>query len=100
MPTKRFLTGVRAFFMEKAMTNNKHSIWETSVNLLNRFKKPSVEEIDDYAVEQGYEDFDSEYFYDYYESNGWIVGKVPMACWKASIRCWNRRVKQWQIEEN
>ena len=30
-------------------------------------------------------------FYDYYESNGWHVGKNPMKDWKAAIRTWERK---------
>lgn len=29
-------------------------------------------------------------FYDYYESNGWRVGKTPMKDWQAAIRNWVR----------
>ena len=36
---------------------------------------------------------DASYFYDYYESNGWCVGKKPMKDWKAAVRNWMRNEK-------
>ena len=35
-------------------------------------------------------------FWDYYESNGWKVGKNPMRNWKAAARQWVRRQKDKQ----
>jgi len=29
-------------------------------------------------------------FFDYYEANGWRVGKNPMKDWKAAVRTWER----------
>lgn len=53
------------------------------------FKKPTVEEIKAYCLERG-NNVDAEYFYDYYESKGWTVGKGKMKDWKASVRTWER----------
>lgn len=54
------------------------------------FVKPTLKEIADYC-EKEHIPVDPSYFYDYYESNGWIVGKSPMKDWKATIRNWGRR---------
>ena len=59
----------------------------------NRFKKPTLEEIKQFCTEYGYE-LDAEYFYDYYEGNGWKVGKNAMKDWRATVRNWVRREKQ------
>lgn len=32
-------------------------------------------------------------FYDFYESKGWVVGKVKMKCWKAAVRNWLKGAK-------
>ena len=32
--------------------------------------------------------FSAEYFYNYYESNGWMVGRNKMKDWKAAVRKW------------
>ena len=53
------------------------------------FIKPAIEDIEDYINEKGYR-VDAHKFYDYYESNGWKVGKNPMKDWKAAIRNWAR----------
>tara|TARA_R110000850_G_scaffold189076_1_gene314738 strand:- start:427 stop:1092 length:666 start_codon:yes stop_codon:yes gene_type:complete len=54
---------------------------------LKRFKKPSVEEIQSYCKERG-NNVESEKFFNFYESNGWKVGKNGMKDWKASVRTW------------
>ena len=42
-----------------------------------RFVKPSIEEIKEYVFENSL-NVDCEYFYDYYQSNGWTVGKKDL----------------------
>lgn len=54
------------------------------------FKKPTVDEIEAYASEKGLQ-IDAELFWNYYESVGWVCGKVPMTNWKNAVRCWVRR---------
>lgn len=56
-----------------------------------KFIKPTVEEIEAFAKEQNLRNLDAQYFYDYYESNGWMVGKNHMKDWKATAKNWNRR---------
>ena len=48
---------------------------------------PSLEEIGSYCRERG-NSVDPQYFYNYYQSNGWRVGKNPMRDWKAAVRAW------------
>jgi predicted phage replisome organizer len=54
-----------------------------------RFTKPSLEEVKQYCAERGNK-VDAEKWYDYYEANGWKVGKNSMKDWKASVRTWER----------
>lgn len=66
-----------------------------------RFRAPSPAEVSEYAQQYAATknldlraiDFDPEYFCDYYESNGWHVGKQPMKDWKATVRRWVRSSK-------
>lgn len=66
-----------------------------------RFRAPSPAEVSEYAQQYTATknldlraiDFDPEYFCDYYESNGWHVGKQPMKDWKATVRRWLRTSK-------
>lgn len=53
----------------------------------NRFKKPSMEELELYCVERKNK-VDIIKFFNFYESNGWKVGKNPMKDWRACIRTW------------
>lgn len=52
-----------------------------------RFLKPTFDEVKTYCHERG-DKVDPERFYNYYESNGWSVGKRSMKDWKAAIRYW------------
>ena len=58
---------------------------------VRRFRKPTVEEVSAFAAEIGNPTFDAEHFVDYYESNGWKVGRNPMKDWKATVRNWARK---------
>lgn len=55
-----------------------------------KFTPPTLEELQAYCLEKGIE-LDCEYFLDYYNSNGWVVGKNKMRDWKATARNWARR---------
>ena len=61
-----------------------------------KFQKPTIEEIQQYCLEKKY-NVDAQYFIDYYESNGWKVGRNPMKDWKATIRTWNQRNKKGTV---
>lgn len=57
-----------------------------------RFSKPTIEEIETYISENSYS-ISAKTFYDYYEANGWMVGRNKMKDWKAAVRSWNS--KEW-----
>ena len=52
------------------------------------FRKPSVEDMIAYFIEKGSTRDEAEKCFDYYEANGWRVGKNPMKDWKAASRNW------------
>ena len=54
-----------------------------------RFEKPTLSEIKAYCIERN-NNVDAQHFFDYYESNGWKVGKNSMKDWKAAVRTWER----------
>lgn len=56
----------------------------------SRFTKPTVEEIQKY-IDENYYMVDAQKFFDYYESNGWKVGKNAMKDWKRTVNNWHRR---------
>ncbi len=55
-----------------------------------KFIKPTIEEVKTYVLNSNL-NVDPEYFYDYYEANGWRVGKDTMKDWQAAVRNWHRR---------
>lgn len=57
-----------------------------------RFLKPTLEEIREYCLSRN-NYVDPERFFDYYEANGWKVGKNPMKDWRAAVRTWESREK-------
>lgn len=56
----------------------------------SHFVPPSVDEVREYCQSQGYT-VDPTRFVNYYQSNGWKVGKNTMKDWKAAVRSWNSR---------
>ena len=56
------------------------------------FQKPTFEEVKAYCEERN-NNVDAQLFIDFYESNGWKVGKNTMKDWKACIRTWERNDK-------
>lgn len=60
-----------------------------------RFVKPTLADIEAYCNEKGYKT-DSDSFFNYYESKGWLVGKAPMKDWKAAVRNWAKNDRNWK----
>lgn len=54
-----------------------------------RFIKPTIEEIEKYCVERK-NGVNATKFFNYYEANGWKVGKNSMKNWKAAVRTWEQ----------
>lgn len=64
-----------------------------------KFIKPTLEELKKYIQDQQL-NVNAEGFIDYYEGNGWKVGRNSMKDWKATVRNWSRRQKPTiKIEE-
>ena len=61
-----------------------------------RFHPPDMDELKAYFAEKGGTDAQAERFLDFYESNGWKVGKNPMKSWKAAASGWIARDKERQ----
>jgi len=66
------------------------------------FKKPTVQDIHDYMNEYGNKKSikidlleEPDGFYDFYESKGWLIGKTKMIDWKATVRTWMRKNKNF-----
>ena len=57
-----------------------------------KFVPPTVLMVAAYCEEKGYH-VDAERFVDYYESNGWMVGRNKMKNWQATVRTWASKEK-------
>lgn len=60
----------------------------------SRFQKPTLDQLNTEAALIGLSAIEAEKFLNYYESNGWKVGKNPMKSWRAALRNWWSRVKE------
>lgn len=57
--------------------------------------KPTLEQVREYVRDQAY-GVDADAIFDHYEANGWIQGRgKPIRCWKAAVRQWARREKDF-----
>lgn len=83
-------------------SDNNRDIEEKSISndipKNGHFRKPTVQEVQAYINEKGY-DFDAEYFIDYYEMRGWMIKNNHMKDWKAACRLWNHNRKSYGKEK-
>jgi len=91
-PKKEETTQItQPFFQEPKKADNVNDTDNDNVKDIkvkrDVFIKPSIVEIKNYMLEIGMNDV-SEKWFDYYESNGWLVGKNKMKNWKAAVRTW------------
>lgn len=54
----------------------------------SRFEPPSIESVKLQAAKIGLSEPQAESFFNYYESNGWRVGRNPMRSWTAAMAKW------------
>lgn len=85
---------------QKCPINNiSNNIKEINNNKLlftkKKFIKPTLEEVQQYCLERRNK-IDAQKFIDYYNSNGWKVGRNSMKDWKAAIRTWESNAKEKQ----
>lgn len=73
----------------KESKEKESKVKESKVSKSVRFTPPSLNDLNAYISEQGYA-IDAQRFLDYYDSNGWMVGRNKMKDWKAAVRNWSR----------
>lgn len=74
---------------------NERGVSGESAPLRARFVPPDESSLIAFFREQGSDKAEAEAFRDYYEANGWKVGKNSMKNWKAAARGWIRRAGQY-----
>ena len=86
------------------MTNNRpasdHTIRKKESKNIESTHAPSYEDVKEYVSQMGYQ-MDPAAFYDYYEETGWTKKNGQhIKDWKASVRTWERREKQFKSNNN
>ena len=64
-----------------------------------RFAPPSLDEVIKMFIEKGSTQLEAEKFFYFYESKNWMVGRVKMKSWTASVNSWLARNKSKAIED-
>jgi hypothetical protein len=107
-------------YNKKTIKNNKNIYIEPEFQILNddplflnqkkekekssakkeksRIKSPQLELVKEYFKFQEYSEFEAERFFNYYSSNGWLIGgKTKMKDWKASARNWMLNTSKFTV---
>ena len=79
------------------MCTDNTNINITNINLTDSnkkalFKKPTLDEVNNYCILRK-NNIEAESFIDFYESKDWLIGKNKMKDWKACVRTWESREK-------
>ena len=62
----------------------------------SRPPKPTLEETQIYFLEKNFTEIEAQRFFNYFESNGWLVGgRTKMKDWKAAARNWMLNTKKF-----
>ena len=56
-----------------------------------RFRKPTMEQVEDFAVESGATRSDGQIMWDHWEAGGWKRGNQQIKNWKSAFKAWQRQ---------
>ena len=88
---------------EKEKKEEKECVYNSKVssNSSNNIH-PTLTDIISFCSDNSIENFDCEYFYDYYEANGWVDGHGnKIKNWKSKIKTWYKKdIKNEEIKQN
>ena len=73
-----------------------------NINILNKekeskFLKPKFEDVKKYCFDRN-KGVDPDKFWNYYEANGWKIGKNPMKNWQAAVRTWEKNSDTQEVK--
>ncbi|MCL9770504.1 transcriptional regulator [Flavobacterium sp. HXWNR69] len=83
---------------EKKLREKKKKIEEAALSsrAQSRPPKPTLEEAQIYFLEKNFSEIEAQRFFNYFESNGWLVGgRTKMKDWKAAARNWMLNAKKF-----
>lgn len=70
------------------------------INNSEQTQKPELNSVQEYFVAQNYPSLEAEKFYNYFQSNGWLVsGKTQMKDWQAAARNWMLNTQKFNNEK-
>lgn len=70
----------------------------TKLRRTKPFVRPTIADLRAHIQEKGYT-FTAEEFHAHYETNGWVVGRNKMKCWKSACVKWQLRRDEWSSEK-
>lgn len=88
---------------EKKLREKKKKIEEAALSsrAQSRPPKPTLEEAQIYFLENKFPEVEAQRFFNYFESNGWLVGgRTKMKDWKAAARNWMLNTKKFGNKPN
>jgi len=88
---------------EKKLREKKKKIEEAALSsrAQSRPPKPTLEEAQIYFLEKKFPEVEAQRFFNYFESNGWLVGgRTKMKDWKAAARNWMLNTKKFGNKPN
>ena len=84
---------------EKKLREKKKKIEEAALSsrAQSRPPKPTLEDAQIYFLEKNFPEIEAQRFFNYFESNGWLVGgRTKMKDWKAAARNWMLNAKKFK----
>ena len=86
---------------KKNFSNDSSVISSEVEKPISKQSKPTLEEAQIYFLEKNFTEFEAQRFFNYFESNGWLVGgRSKMKDWKAAARNWMLNSKKFSKNEN
>ena len=85
------------------MREKKKKIEEAALSsrAQSRPPKPTLEETQIYFLEKNFTEIEAQRFFNYFESNGWLVGgRTKMKDWKAAARNWMLNARKFENKTN
>lgn len=83
---------------KKREKSQQSFVSSSAVEKQSTVEKPSIELTKEYFKQQEYSEFEAQRFYNYYTSNGWLIGgKTKMIDWQASARNWMLNTSKFTI---
>ena len=81
-----------------SIDDSTHDSSELKKSKSKKFIPPSLEEVKAYCIERN-NNVNAEKFINFYQSKNWMVGKNKMTDWKASVRTWEQKQKEFTPQQ-